>query len=70
MVYSTETKLQFSVPKESGSCKVRVVLNEPVTQKFGKLMLVYGIVLMPRGMRWSSALPSHRRQCLGRGKLV
>lgn len=38
MVYVTEIKLWFDVPKESGSHKVGAVLNEPVTQKVGKRM--------------------------------
>lgn len=36
MVYGTETKLRFDVPKVCGFCKVGAVLNEPVTQKVGK----------------------------------
>lgn len=39
MAYITETKLGLDVPKESGSCKVGAVLNEPVTQKVGKQVL-------------------------------
>ncbi|XP_056661330.1 FRAS1-related extracellular matrix protein 1 isoform X2 [Monodelphis domestica] len=29
--------LQFSIPKEKDACKVEVVLNEPITQRVGKL---------------------------------
>ncbi|XP_007954416.1 FRAS1-related extracellular matrix protein 1 [Orycteropus afer afer] len=30
--------LQFAVPKEKDTCKVEVVMNEPITQRVGKLM--------------------------------
>nr|XP_056700742.1 FRAS1-related extracellular matrix protein 1-like [Euleptes europaea] len=36
-VYVTENDLQFNISKEMDSCKVEVVLNEPVTQRVGKL---------------------------------
>uniref|UniRef100_A0A8C5M3X5 FRAS1 related extracellular matrix 1 n=1 Tax=Leptobrachium leishanense TaxID=445787 RepID=A0A8C5M3X5_9ANUR len=35
--FLSEENLQFSVPKEKDSCKVEVVLNEPITQRVGKL---------------------------------
>uniref|UniRef100_A0A670JJE5 FRAS1-related extracellular matrix protein N-terminal domain-containing protein n=1 Tax=Podarcis muralis TaxID=64176 RepID=A0A670JJE5_PODMU len=35
--YITENELQFNISKERDSCKVEVVLNEPVTQRVGKL---------------------------------
>lgn len=46
MVYVTENELQFSVPKERDSCKVEVVLNEPVTQRVGKLTPLVSTFLM------------------------
>ncbi|KAK1165439.1 FRAS1-related extracellular matrix protein 1b [Acipenser oxyrinchus oxyrinchus] len=36
-VYVTNNELQFNIPKEVDSCKVEVVLNEPITQRVGKL---------------------------------
>ncbi|KAJ8395496.1 hypothetical protein AAFF_G00032300 [Aldrovandia affinis] len=36
-VYVTEKELQFNVLDEQDTCKVEVVLNEPVTQRVGKL---------------------------------
>ncbi|XP_067846389.1 FRAS1-related extracellular matrix protein 1b isoform X2 [Heptranchias perlo] len=35
--YVTDNDLQFNIPKTKDSCKVEVVLNEPVTQRVGKL---------------------------------
>ncbi|CAI5777043.1 FRAS1-related extracellular matrix protein 1-like isoform X1 [Podarcis lilfordi] len=35
--YITENELQFNISNERDSCKVEVVLNEPVTQRVGKL---------------------------------
>ncbi|XP_078525857.1 FRAS1-related extracellular matrix protein 1-like [Lissotriton helveticus] len=37
MVYLTENELKFSIPVERDSCKVEVVLNEPTTQRVGRL---------------------------------
>ncbi|MGH0158379.1 UNVERIFIED_CONTAM: hypothetical protein FKN15_035475 [Acipenser sinensis] len=37
VVYVTNNELQFNIPKEVDSCKVEVVLNEPITQRVGKL---------------------------------
>ncbi|KAH0618554.1 hypothetical protein JD844_017886 [Phrynosoma platyrhinos] len=37
VAYITENELQFNISKERDSCKVEVVLNEPVTQRVGKL---------------------------------
>ncbi|KAM8960071.1 FRAS1-related extracellular matrix protein 1 [Pelodytes ibericus] len=36
-VFLTEKDLQFSIPKEKDSCKVEVMVNEPITQRVGKL---------------------------------
>ncbi|XP_073491759.1 FRAS1-related extracellular matrix protein 1 isoform X1 [Aquarana catesbeiana] len=35
--YLSEEDLQFSIPKEKDSCKVEVIVNEPITQRVGKL---------------------------------
>ncbi|XP_073523974.1 FRAS1-related extracellular matrix protein 1 isoform X1 [Phyllobates terribilis] len=35
--YLPENDLQFSIPKEKDACKVEVIVNEPITQRVGKL---------------------------------
>lgn len=35
--YLSEEDLQFSIPKEKDACKVEVIVNEPITQRVGKL---------------------------------
>ncbi|XP_060694769.1 FRAS1-related extracellular matrix protein 1a isoform X2 [Hemiscyllium ocellatum] len=35
--FLSKEDLQFNVPKEKDSCKVEVVVNEPITQRVGKL---------------------------------
>ncbi|KAJ7332654.1 hypothetical protein JRQ81_014834, partial [Phrynocephalus forsythii] len=37
VAYVTENELQFNISKERDVCKVEVILNEPVTQRVGKL---------------------------------
>ncbi|XP_039996233.1 FRAS1-related extracellular matrix protein 1a isoform X2 [Xiphias gladius] len=37
-VYLDEGDLQFNIPHQKDACKVEVVLNEPITQRVGKLM--------------------------------
>ncbi|XP_074518325.1 FRAS1-related extracellular matrix protein 1a isoform X2 [Halichoeres trimaculatus] len=36
--YLQEGDLQFQIPRQKDACKVEVVLNEPITQRVGKLM--------------------------------
>lgn len=36
-VFLSEEDLQFSIPREKDACKVEVVINEPITQRVGKL---------------------------------
>ncbi|NXA13983.1 FREM1 protein, partial [Sapayoa aenigma] len=36
-VYLSEDDLKFSIPREKDVCKVEVVINEPITQRVGKL---------------------------------
>ncbi|NXA90466.1 FREM1 protein, partial [Melanocharis versteri] len=36
-VFLSEEDLKFSIPKEKDVCKVEVVINEPITQRVGKL---------------------------------
>lgn len=35
--FLSQEDLQFSIPKEKDACKVEVVMNEPITQRVGKL---------------------------------
>ncbi|KAM4706960.1 FRAS1-related extracellular matrix protein 1 [Discoglossus pictus] len=35
--FLSEDDLQFSIPREKDACKVEVVINEPITQRVGKL---------------------------------
>uniref|UniRef100_A0A3Q1H8X6 C-type lectin domain-containing protein n=1 Tax=Anabas testudineus TaxID=64144 RepID=A0A3Q1H8X6_ANATE len=37
-VYLDEGDLQFHIPRQKDACKVEVVLNEPITQRVGKLL--------------------------------
>ncbi|XP_072853810.2 FRAS1-related extracellular matrix protein 1 isoform X2 [Pogona vitticeps] len=37
VAYVTENELQFNISKERDFCKVEVILNEPITQRVGKL---------------------------------
>lgn len=36
--YVDEGDLQFHIPRQKDVCKVEVVLNEPITQRVGKLL--------------------------------
>lgn len=36
--YLDEGDLQFHIPRQKDACKVEVVLNEPITQRVGKLV--------------------------------
>ncbi|KAM8984627.1 FRAS1-related extracellular matrix protein 1 [Ara ararauna] len=36
-VFLSEDNLKFSIPREKDACKVEVVINEPITQRVGKL---------------------------------
>lgn len=38
VAYLQEGDLQFSLPLQRDACKVEVVLNEPITQRVGKLL--------------------------------
>lgn len=37
-VYLQEGDLQFHIPRQKDACKVEVVLNEPITQRVGKVL--------------------------------
>ena len=51
--YLQEGDLQFHIPRQKDACKVEVVLNEPITQRVGKLL--------PQVMERSSSHENHRR---------
>uniref|UniRef100_H2ZSC5 FRAS1 related extracellular matrix 1 n=1 Tax=Latimeria chalumnae TaxID=7897 RepID=H2ZSC5_LATCH len=36
--FLSEKHLQFDIPKEKDACKIEVVMNEPITQRVGKLI--------------------------------
>uniref|UniRef100_A0A670ZH00 FRAS1 related extracellular matrix 1 n=1 Tax=Pseudonaja textilis TaxID=8673 RepID=A0A670ZH00_PSETE len=36
-VFLSQKELEFSIPREKDACKIEVVMNEPVTQRVGKL---------------------------------
>lgn len=36
-VFLSEDDLKFSIPREKDVCKIEVVINEPITQRVGKL---------------------------------
>lgn len=36
-VFLSQEDLQFSIPREKDACKVEVIVNEPITQRVGKL---------------------------------
>lgn len=36
-VFLSQEDLQFSIPREKDACKLEVVMNEPITQRVGKL---------------------------------
>ncbi|KAL7988674.1 hypothetical protein Chor_007593 [Crotalus horridus] len=36
-VFLSQKDLQFSIPREKDACKIEVVMNEPITQRVGKL---------------------------------
>ncbi|XP_063756912.1 FRAS1-related extracellular matrix protein 1a isoform X2 [Eleginops maclovinus] len=38
LAYLQDGDLQFHIPRQKDACKVEVVLNEPITQRVGKLM--------------------------------
>ncbi|XP_060629597.2 FRAS1-related extracellular matrix protein 1-like isoform X2 [Anolis sagrei] len=53
ITYVTENELQFNISKERDSCKVEVVINEPVTQRVGKLTpQVFDCHFLPNEVRY------------------
>nr|XP_006002762.1 PREDICTED: FRAS1-related extracellular matrix protein 1-like [Latimeria chalumnae] len=53
-IYVTENELQFNIPKERDSCKVEVVLNEPVTHRVGKFTpQVFNCHFLPDEVKYS-----------------
>lgn len=46
-VFLSKDDLQFSIPRVKDACKVEVVINEPITQRVGKLTpQVFGISIL------------------------
>uniref|UniRef100_A0A803TDN2 Calx-beta domain-containing protein n=1 Tax=Anolis carolinensis TaxID=28377 RepID=A0A803TDN2_ANOCA len=53
ITYVTENELQFNTSKERNSCKVEVVINEPATQRVGKLTpQVFDCHFLPNEVRY------------------
>ncbi|XP_062905194.1 FRAS1-related extracellular matrix protein 1a isoform X2 [Mobula hypostoma] len=53
-VFLSEKNLVFNIPKEKDSCKVEVVMNEPITQRVGKLTpQVFDCHFLPSEVRYS-----------------
>ncbi|XP_059830668.1 FRAS1-related extracellular matrix protein 1a isoform X1 [Hypanus sabinus] len=53
-VFLSEKNLVFNIPKEKDSCKVEVVMNEPITQRVGKLTpQVFDCHFLPNEVRYS-----------------
>ncbi|GCB63686.1 hypothetical protein scyTo_0004468 [Scyliorhinus torazame] len=52
--YVTDNDLQFNIPKTKDSCKVEVVLNEPITQRVGKLTpQVFDCHFLPHDVKYT-----------------
>nr|XP_015211471.1 PREDICTED: FRAS1-related extracellular matrix protein 1-like [Lepisosteus oculatus] len=52
-VYVTDKELQFNIPKHLDTCKVEVVLNEPITQRAGRLTpQVFDCHFLPNEVRY------------------
>ncbi|NWI59313.1 FREM1 protein, partial [Calyptomena viridis] len=53
-VYLSEDDLKFSIPREKDVCKVEVVINEPVTQRVGKLTpQVFNCHFLPNEVKYT-----------------
>ncbi|XP_051875456.1 FRAS1-related extracellular matrix protein 1a isoform X2 [Pristis pectinata] len=53
-VFLSEKNLVFNIPKEKDSCKVEVVMNEPITQRVGKLTpQVFDCHFLPNEVKYS-----------------
>uniref|UniRef100_A0A8C9Q3I3 FRAS1-related extracellular matrix protein 1 n=1 Tax=Spermophilus dauricus TaxID=99837 RepID=A0A8C9Q3I3_SPEDA len=51
--FLSEDDLKFAIPKEKDACKVEVVMNEPITQRVGKLMpQVFDCHFLPNEVRY------------------
>ncbi|XP_077653460.1 FRAS1-related extracellular matrix protein 1 [Urocitellus parryii] len=51
--FLSEDDLKFAIPKEKDACKVEVVMNEPITQRAGKLMpQVFDCHFLPNEVRY------------------
>ncbi|XP_078251766.1 FRAS1-related extracellular matrix protein 1a [Rhinoraja longicauda] len=53
-VFLSEKNLVFNIPKDKDSCKVEVVMNEPITQRVGKLTpQVFDCHFLPNEVKYS-----------------
>uniref|UniRef100_A0A8D0GZ23 FRAS1-related extracellular matrix protein N-terminal domain-containing protein n=1 Tax=Sphenodon punctatus TaxID=8508 RepID=A0A8D0GZ23_SPHPU len=53
-VFLSEEDLQFSIPREKDACKVEVVMNEPITQRTGKLTpQVFDCHFLPKEVKYT-----------------
>ncbi|XP_020638622.3 FRAS1-related extracellular matrix protein 1 isoform X2 [Pogona vitticeps] len=53
-VFLSEEDLQFSIPREKDACKVEVVMNEPITQRVGKLTpQVFDCHFLPKEIKYT-----------------
>uniref|UniRef100_A0A672V9V1 FRAS1-related extracellular matrix protein 1 n=1 Tax=Strigops habroptila TaxID=2489341 RepID=A0A672V9V1_STRHB len=53
-VFLSEDDLKFSIPREKDACKVEVVINEPITQRVGKLTpQVFDCHFLPNEVRYT-----------------
>ncbi|KAJ7335466.1 hypothetical protein JRQ81_013407 [Phrynocephalus forsythii] len=52
--FLSEGDLQFSIPREKDACKVEVVMNEPITQRVGKLTpQVFDCHFLPKEVKYT-----------------
>ncbi|XP_053549608.1 FRAS1-related extracellular matrix protein 1-like [Bombina bombina] len=54
VVYISENELRFNIPRKKGECKVEVIVNEPTTQRVGKLSpQVFDCQFLPNEVKYS-----------------
>ncbi|NXG34434.1 FREM1 protein, partial [Dromaius novaehollandiae] len=53
-VFLSEDDLKFTIPREKDACKVEVVINEPITQRVGKLTpQVFDCHFLPKEVKYT-----------------
>lgn len=63
-VFLSEDDLKFSIPREKDLCKVEVVINEPITQRVGKLTpQVFGPCCAALHVRLCTSMGESRKCC-------